>query len=209
MMLDNGFVPFEPRRLTRKTDSASAGIDTVSADRRGAQPQEPETATEVEMATDSFSPEGSERAESDTGGVDVSTNGDADNTDTGRADDSGHAPDASVVHICADADVACIRATAIRIAAAACARALRYAVDRNPRLVARFVDEALRAAGGPRDAIVRVAPAVASAGVASRDHDLVADLSLSPGDVFIDCAAGTLGATLDERAELLVRGCAS
>jgi Flagellar assembly protein FliH len=120
-----------------------------------------------------------------------------------------NAPGPQAAHNCADADAACIRAAAIRFAAAACARALRYAVDRNPHLVARFVDEALRAAGIPHNAVVRVAPSVTSAGAASKEHDFVADSSLTPGDVIIDCAAGTLGATLEERAELLVRAAAS
>jgi hypothetical protein len=107
------------------------------------------------------------------------------------------------------ADAAIIRATAIRIAAAACARALGYAVDRNPRLVARFVEEALRAAGGPHNAVVRVAQAVTTVGSEAREHDFVADPSLAPGDVFVDCAAGTIGATLRERADILVRAVAS
>ena len=102
-----------------------------------------------------------------------------------------------------------IRAAAIELAAAACARALRYAVDRNPRLLARFVDDALRAAGSPRQAIVRIAPAVTIGGAESRAYDLVADPALSPGDVFVDCDAGTLGATIGERAERLVRAAAS
>jgi hypothetical protein len=108
-----------------------------------------------------------------------------------------------------DTNAAIIRATAIRIAAAACARALGYAVDRNPRLVARFVEEALRAAGSPHNAVVRVAQAVTTVGSEAREHDFVADPSLAPGDVFVDCAAGTIGATLRERADILVRAVAS
>jgi hypothetical protein len=117
-------------------------------------------------------------------------------------------PDRADAESC-DTDAAVIRATAIRIAAAACARALGYAVNRNPRLVARFVDEALRAAGSPHNAVVRVAPAVTTVGPEAREHDFVADPSLAPGDVFIDCAAGAIGATLRERADILVRAVAS
>src|SRR5580700_4243624 len=40
-----------------------------------------------------------------------------------------------------------VRAAAIPLAAAACARALRYAIDRNPRLIVRFVEDVLTAAG--------------------------------------------------------------
>ena len=102
-----------------------------------------------------------------------------------------------------------IRAAAIELAAAACARALRYAVDRNPRLLARFVDDALRAAGSPRTAVVRIAPLPPFVCAESDAHDFVADPALSPGDVFVDCEAGTLGATIEERAERLVRAAAS
>jgi len=86
---------------------------------------------------------------------------------------------------------------------------LRYAVDRNPRLLARFVDDALRAAGSPKTATVRVAPATATAAGASTKHDVVADDTLSLGDVLVDCDAGVLGATIEERAARLVRAAAS
>src|SRR5450755_509343 len=106
-------------------------------------------------------------------------------------------------------DEECIRTAAIELAAVACARALRYALDRNPRLLARFVDDALRAAGAPMRAIVRVAPTQTSVLADACAHEIVADPALSLGDVFIDCAAGTLGATVDERAALLVRALAA
>jgi hypothetical protein len=106
-------------------------------------------------------------------------------------------------------DAARIRAAAIGLAAAACARALRYAVDRNPRLLARFVDDALRAAGSPQHAIVLLAPSAVTSACEPGDHDYVADASLSPGDVFVECADGTLGATIEQRAEGLVRAASS
>jgi len=109
----------------------------------------------------------------------------------------------------AESDENRIRAAAVDLAAAACARALRYAVDRNPRLLARFVDDALRAAGSPKSATVRVAPPTAIAAAATMKYDVVADSTLSPGDVFIDCDAGELGATIEERAARLVRAAAS
>jgi hypothetical protein len=146
---------------------------------------------EVEQAPDLA--ERSERIEAETGGADASL----------------HSLEPGVAHICPETDEARIRALAIDLAATACARALHYAIDRNPRLVARFVDDALRAAGSPRSAVIRVAPAVTVIGVESKQHDFVADPSLAAGDVFIDCAAGTVGATVEERAALLVRGAAS
>ena len=104
-----------------------------------------------------------------------------------------------------DSDVVSVRDLAIELAAAACARALRYAVDRNPRLLARFVDDALRAAGNPKDAAVRVAPATSITGDHAGTHTFVADPSLSPGDVVVSCESGTLGATIEDRAARLVR----
>jgi hypothetical protein len=180
MMHDNGFVPLAPRRLQRAGEPAATESAAV---RHVEDPHVPE------IEHGSGLPENGDRIESGVTGL--------------------NAPGPQALHNCADADAACIRVAAIRFAAAACARALRYAVDRNPHLVARFVDEALRAAGIPHNAVVRVAPSVTFAGALSKEHDFVADSSLTPGDVFIDYAAGTLGATLEERAELLVRAAAS
>src|SRR5579872_686275 len=102
-----------------------------------------------------------------------------------------------------------IRAAAISLAAAACARALRYAIDRNPRLIVRFVDEALAAAGvAARRAAIRMAPDCIAAFDPERAHAVTADEGLEPGAVFIDTPAGAIGARLEERAELLVRAAA-
>jgi D-alanyl-D-alanine carboxypeptidase len=185
MMPDNGFVPFAPRRLSRASDSVRSASEAPAALHSEDEPQIPV-------------------AENAPLGVTISGE-----SETDVADEPSPAVDPNITNICADANAACIRAEAIRLAAQACARALHYAVDRNPRLVARFVDEALRAAGSPHNAVVRVASAATSVGVASKEHDFVADSSLELGDVFIDSATGTLGATLEERAELLVRAVAS
>jgi hypothetical protein len=185
-MTDNGFVPLAPRRLQRTHDVTIPLVESA-VDQRDACPNEPEVECAPVLA------ESSERTGSETGGPDVLL----------------HSREPGEVQICAETDTARIRAAAIELAATACARALRYAVDRNPRLVARFVDDALRAAGGPHNAVIRVAPAVAAVGAESQEHDFVADPSLAPGDVFIDSAAGTVGATVEERAALLVRGAAS
>jgi hypothetical protein len=102
-----------------------------------------------------------------------------------------------------------IRAAAIPLAAAACARALRYAIDRNPRLMVRFVDDALAAAGvAARRATIRVMPDYVGAFGPERAHAVAADEDLGPGDAFIDTPAGSIGALLDERADLLVRSAA-
>jgi flagellar biosynthesis/type III secretory pathway protein FliH len=102
-----------------------------------------------------------------------------------------------------------IRAAAIPLAAAACARALRYAIDRNPRLIVRFVDDALAAAGAAaRRAKIRMTPDCIAAFDPERAHAVTADEELGPGDVYIDTPAGAIGALLDERADLLVRAAA-
>ncbi len=100
-----------------------------------------------------------------------------------------------------------LRAAAIRLAAAACSRALRYAIGGNPRLITRFVDDALAAAGSAAwHATVRVAPEHKA--MLAPDLCIETDASLDVGDVAIETAAGRVFATLDERAELLVRASA-
>lgn len=183
-MSDNDFVPFAPRRL-HSASSPIIASGNPTLDHREIEPDAP-----IANRSPLGAPEALE-------------------SETAIADESSRAADPRINHVCADADAACVRAAAIQFAAEACARALHYAVDRNPHLVARFVDDALRAAGSPGNAVVRVAPAATSVGIASRQHDFVADTSLGIGDVFIDSASGTLGATLEERAELLVRAVAS
>ncbi len=97
------------------------------------------------------------------------------------------------------------RTLAIRLAGEACARALKQAIAKNPLFVARFVGDALTAAGLPADATVRLcaldAP-VCRAGVAAA---IEVDDSLGRGDVIVAACDGTLRAVLDERAALLVR----
>jgi hypothetical protein len=180
-MLEIGFVPLAPRRLQRTNDSPCAAVGIAAADQHG---EEAQLAQPPQLPQPPHEPEVQQVPESP--------------KRSARAESEA-----------GEIDAARVRAAAIRFAAAACARALRYAVDRNPRLVARFVDEALRAAGSPHNAVIRVAPAVTAVGAELKEHDFVADPSLAPGDVFIDCTAGTLGATLDERAEILVRAVAT
>jgi hypothetical protein len=104
---------------------------------------------------------------------------------------------------------AAVRAMAIRLASAACARALREAVARNPLFVARFVDEALRAAGDPADASVRLSPSDARLCAGFIRCDTIADTGLERGHVIVHAPSGAIEATIDERASTLVRAFAS
>jgi hypothetical protein len=187
-MIENEFVPLTPRRLHRFVEPASALISDAAAD-------------DADAHSISPAPEPGPRA------IEIADRpviGPEEFRDTLQ---SATNPDAARAGT--DSDATRIRAAAIELAAAACERALRYAVDRNPRLLARFVDDALRAAGSPRRAIVRIATSATIAAAESHTYDLVADPELSPGDVFVDCDAGSLGATVGERAERLVRAAAS
>jgi hypothetical protein len=104
---------------------------------------------------------------------------------------------------------AAVRAMAIRLASAACASALREAVARNPLFVARFVDEALRAAGDPLDANVRLNPFDARLCAGFIHCDTIADAGLERGQVIVHAGSGAIEATIDERASTLVRAFAS
>jgi flagellar assembly protein FliH len=104
---------------------------------------------------------------------------------------------------------AAVRAMAIRLASAACARALREAVARNPLFVARFVDEALRAAADPVDASVRLNPSDARLCAGFIPCDTIADAGLERGQVIVQAGSGAIEATIDERASTLVRAFAS
>lgn len=178
-MSESAFVPLSPRRLHPRIDIES-GADAVAAIETDDVARIEVDASEGDAAQATMAPE-----------VALPDNG----------------PGTVPVDVALDA--ARIRAAAISLAAAACARALRYAVDRNPRLLARFVDDALRAAGSPQHAVVRLAPSAAMSGGENGDHDYVADASLSPYDVFVDSADGTLGATIEQRAQGLVRAVSS
>jgi len=110
--------------------------------------------------------------------------------------------------IVADDFGAAVRACAIRFAAIACARALREAIARNPLFVARFVDDAILAAGGIEGARVRLSPQDAAACADTLACEIVADAALQTGEVRIEKDGGSVGATLDQRAGLLVRAAA-
>ncbi len=101
-----------------------------------------------------------------------------------------------------------LREEAIRFAAIACARALRKAVAADADELTRYVDEALRACGRVGRAAIHLHPEDAIAFRPSREADVVADASLARGAVSVTTDAGTLGATIEERALLLARAAA-
>ncbi|MDQ6767992.1 MAG: hypothetical protein M3Z41_09325 [Candidatus Eremiobacteraeota bacterium] len=96
-----------------------------------------------------------------------------------------------------------IRNTAVRLAAIACGRALQHAVMVHPGIIAAFVDDALTASGYPQLARIRVHPDSIEQLAATR-YDCVGDDSLAAGDVVVECDDLNLGASLLERAALLV-----
>ena len=108
----------------------------------------------------------------------------------------------------ADAYDESVRALAIRLAGEACARALHQAIARNPLFVARFVDDALRAAGGQNGARARVRHEAAAACANRVRCDLASDDALAPGEVVVETASGSVRATLEDRAQILVRAAA-
>jgi hypothetical protein len=109
-----------------------------------------------------------------------------------------------------DPDVCAVtlREMAIRLAGAACARALHEAIARNPLFITRFVDDALRAAGAPPDARARLRPDAAALCAGRVPCEVVADGGMAPGAVEIQTGCGSLRATLEERALALARAAA-
>lgn len=97
-----------------------------------------------------------------------------------------------------------VREEAIRFATIATARALRSAL-RDAMILTHYVDDALRACGRPVHAAVRLHPDDAIVYRPQRGVRIVADPSLVRGALAVDYPDGTVGATVDERAALLVR----
>ncbi len=102
-----------------------------------------------------------------------------------------------------------ILAEALRIAEIACLRILKHALDEQPRLIEAFVADAFAAAGSPEHARIGINSGVVlsqqpacAAGVNENAH-------LLPGEVTIESNLGTLSATLEERAHLVVRAIAA
>jgi len=98
------------------------------------------------------------------------------------------------------------RGEAIRLACIATGRILRHALVVDPKIIARFVDDAL-AAACDEAATARVNPAHLPA-LADQGMRCIADERLGFGEVVVDLPAGSIGATVEERAELIVRAAA-
>lgn len=103
--------------------------------------------------------------------------------------------------------LALVREQAIGIAGKACARALHAAIARNPLFIARFVEDAI-AAAGPSPTRVRLSPADAQACGAFVDAEVVADRLVARGEVVVDTADGSVRATIEKRCAILVRAAA-
>jgi hypothetical protein len=100
-----------------------------------------------------------------------------------------------------------VREEAIRFASIATARALRVALLDAAALTG-YVDDALRACGRIVHPIVHLHPADARAYRPQRDVEIVADPELERGEIAVAIGGGSIGATIEERAELLVRAAA-
>lgn len=100
------------------------------------------------------------------------------------------------------------RTKAIELAGLACARALHEAVARNPLFVARFVDEALAAAGAAIEKRVRLSPVDAAACEAHVAARVDADERLARGEVVVETSDGAVRATIEDRCDVFVRAAA-
>jgi len=103
---------------------------------------------------------------------------------------------------------AIMRDEAIRFAAIACSRALRESLTHDSASLTRYVDDALRACGRVYHPAVRLHPEEAACYRPQRDVDVVADAALMRGEVIVETETGAIGATIEERAVLLVRAAA-
>ncbi|HZW73377.1 MAG TPA: hypothetical protein VFF43_07505, partial [Caldimonas sp.] len=86
--------------------------------------------------------------------------------------------------------------------------ALHEAIVRNPLFVARFVDDAVEAAGRATCKRVRLSPVDAAACNGRIDLDVVADGRIGAGDVIVEAIGGTVEATVGRRARVLARAAA-
>ena len=199
-MGDGDFVPFVPRRVSH----ASGEPPVCELPIEGPPPDEPEEvahdtpASGIPSANDdrAVEPIPSDAPAHNGAGVPVSST-----TDEILASTVEDVAAAACDHSLA------IRNEAIRLAAIACGCALRHAVMLHPAVIARFVDDALAAAGHPAHARICVHPDSIAA-ITAPGHDRIADDRLSPGDVTVVCDDTSVGATLLERASLLVRAAA-
>jgi hypothetical protein len=201
-MPEREFIPFSPRRLERPTDVATHDLDEDTPASSAETTQRVADAISDNNSDLSVPPFREEDESMRASQPDVSGMASAE-------DDPSQVPatkvDVSTVYRC---DHACeIRNEAVRLASIACGRALRHAVVLHPKVIAAFVDDALRSAGTRQVERIRVHSDVAQH-VDPRCGPVQIAEELSPGDVFIDLNNGSVGATLETRAELLVAAAA-
>ena|GEM_PF-3763977 len=97
-----------------------------------------------------------------------------------------------------------VRTRAIELAIAATARALRAAAAADPKVIASFVDDAAAAAGDCAMERCRLNPEDVRC-VEPAGRRVVGDPSIGPGGVMLEADGVRIGASVEERAELLVR----
>lgn len=103
---------------------------------------------------------------------------------------------------------AVLREEAIRFAAIATARALRVGLAADTAALTRYVDDALQACGRVTRARIRLHPSDATLYRPRRDVDVVADPSSARGEIVVETEAGSVHATIENRAALLARAAA-
>lgn len=182
-MVDQAFTPFAPRRLAQQIETARPA------------PESPPRSRHVRVAYARLHSLLSSRVQN-VGAVDLGSTHAAAEVSQPPAPRSWEALTQSAAARSESDDAETrtiqIREEAIRIAVAACAMALRDTAKRYPGAIARFVDDALRAAG-VTDRVQLQAPP-------QRSDD---------GDVELLVAAGSVGASVDDRARVLVLAAAA
>jgi len=176
------FVPLRPRRLQRAAAVEQTQVEIAEPVSQLA-PVEPADVG-VERASVAALPDS------------AAPPGDADEPADARADELGE-----------EQFAAAVREEAIRFAAIAVARALREHL-RDPAVLTAYVDDALRACGREERHVVRLHPDDAMAYRAPRGVEVIADPERARGEVSVAASGGEIGATIEERAELLARAAA-
>lgn len=178
-MVDEAFTPCAPRRLAQQIETARSTPESSPRSRH------------VRVAYARLHSLLSSRAQSDSG--DAAAAAEVPQPPAPRSSEALTQSAAA----CSESDDAetrwiQIREEAIRIAVAACAMALRDTAKRYPGAIARFVDDALRAAGVTDRAQLQARPQCSD-----------------DGDVELRVAAGSVGASVDDRARVLVLAAAA
>jgi len=174
------FEPYVPRRAGLRADAAGPAAVSEAQPANSEEPIESLHRGEAEVDPPSTEPE------------------DRSDTPTVREHDATGGCDPAA---CANR----LRAEAIRLAASACALALKTAVARNPMFVARFVDDALQALRSRPDVRARLHPRSAAACAATLACEVLPDESLGDGDVVVEAGESSVRATIEERSLILVR----